>query len=320
MSIKTDDPDLVSRSSKPEGTIVDVNGVKIGGREIVVMAGPCAVENEEQLRETAKRVRAGGAVMLRGGAFKPRTSPYSFQGLGKEGLAMLQQAREATGLSVVSEVMDTRQVEVVSRYADMLQIGSRNMQNFPLLKEAGLSSKPILLKRGMMATIDEYLHAAEYVLSHGNTQVVLCERGIRTFETYTRYTLDLNAIPVLKQRTHLPVIVDPSHGTGIRSLVPSMAKASIAAGADGLLMEVHFRPEEALCDGSQSLYPEEFEILILKGERVDLRGDHRQRPTAQGRQHDPQPRRRRCAPPKRLHDRVAPHADASVGTCRSPLF
>ena len=262
MSIKTDDPDLVSRSSKPEGTIVDVNGVKIGGREIVVMAGPCAVENEEQLRETAKRVRAGGAVMLRGGAFKPRTSPYSFQGLGKEGLAMLQQAREATGLSVVSEVMDTRQVEVVSRYADMLQIGSRNMQNFPLLKEAGLSSKPILLKRGMMATIDEYLHAAEYVLSHGNTQVVLCERGIRTFETYTRYTLDLNAIPVLKQRTHLPVIVDPSHGTGIRSLVPSMAKASIAAGADGLLMEVHFRPEEALCDGSQSLYPEEFEILM----------------------------------------------------------
>jgi 3-deoxy-7-phosphoheptulonate synthase len=262
MSIKTDDPDLVSRSSKPEGTIVEVNGVKIGAKEIVIMAGPCAVESEEQLSETAKRVRAGGAVMLRGGAFKPRTSPYSFQGLGKEGLQMLQRARETTGLSVVSEVMDTRQVETVSRYADMLQVGSRNMQNFPLLKEAGLSSKPILLKRGMMATIDEYLHAAEYLLSQGNTQVVLCERGIRTFESSTRYTLDLNAIPVLKQRTHLPVIVDPSHGTGLRSLVPTMAGASIAAGADGLLMEVHFRPEEALCDGSQSLYPEEFETMM----------------------------------------------------------
>jgi 3-deoxy-7-phosphoheptulonate synthase len=258
MSIKTDDPDLVSRSSKPEGTIVDVNGIRIGGKEIVIMAGPCAVESEEQLSETAKRVRAEGAVMLRGGAFKPRTSPYSFQGLGKEGLEMLERARETTGLSVVSEVMDTRQVETVSRYADMLQIGSRNMQNFPLLKEAGQSSKPILLKRGMMATIDEYLHAAEYLLSQGNTQVVLCERGIRTFESSTRFTLDLNAIPLLKQRTHLPVIVDPSHGTGIRSLVPTMAKASIAAGADGLLLEVHFRPEEALCDGSQSLYPEEF--------------------------------------------------------------
>ena len=262
MSIKTDDPDLVSRSSKPEGTIVDVNGIKIGGKEIVIMAGPCAVESEEQLSETAKRVRASGAVMLRGGAFKPRTSPYSFQGLGTEGLEMLQRARENTGLPVVSEVMDTRQVETVSRYADMLQVGSRNMQNFPLLKEAGQSSKPILLKRGMMATIDEYLHAAEYLLSQGNTQVVLCERGIRTFESSTRYTLDLNAIPVLKQRTHLPVIVDPSHGTGIRSLVPTMSKASIAAGADGLLMEVHFRPEEALCDGSQSLYPEEFENMM----------------------------------------------------------
>lgn len=262
MSIKTDDPDLVSRSSKPEGSIIEVNGVRIGGREIVIMAGPCAVESEEQLSETARRVRAGGAVMLRGGAFKPRTSPYSFQGLGLEGLEMLKRAKENTGLSVVSEVMDTRQVETVSRYADMLQIGSRNMQNFPLLKEAGLSSKPILLKRGMMATIDEYLHAAEYLLSQGNTQVVLCERGIRTFESSTRYTLDLNAIPVLKQRTHLPVIVDPSHGTGIRSLVPTMAKASIAAGADGLLMEVHFRPEEALCDGSQSLFPEEFGIMM----------------------------------------------------------
>ena len=260
--IKTDDPDLVRRSSRPEGTIVDVNGIRIGGKEIVIMAGPCAVESEVQLTETAKSVRAGGASILRGGAFKPRTSPYSFQGLGNEGLEMLERARNETGLSVVTEVMDTRQVETVARYADMLQIGSRNMQNFPLLKEVGLTSKPIMLKRGMMATIDEYLHAAEYLLSQGNTQVILCERGIRTFESSTRYTLDLNAIPVLKQRTHLPVIVDPSHGTGIRSLVATMAKASIAAGADGLLMEVHYRPEEALCDGSQSLYPEEFGMMM----------------------------------------------------------
>ncbi|MCK4879773.1 MAG: 3-deoxy-7-phosphoheptulonate synthase [Bacteroidales bacterium] len=260
--IKTDDPELVRRSARPEGTIVDVNGIRIGGKEIVIMAGPCAVESEEQLTETAKSVRAGGASILRGGAFKPRTSPYSFQGLGKEGLEMLERARNVTGLSVVSEVMDTRQVETVARYADILQIGSRNMQNFPLLKEAGRASKPILLKRGMMATIDEYLNAAEYLLSHGNTQVILCERGIRTFESSTRYTLDLNAIPVLKQRTHLPVLVDPSHGTGIRSLVATMAKASIAAGADGLLMEVHYKPEEALCDGSQSLYPEEFGMMM----------------------------------------------------------
>jgi len=260
--IKTNDPELVRRSARPEGTIVDVNGIRIGGKEIVIMAGPCAVESEVQLSETAKSVRAGGASILRGGAFKPRTSPYSFQGLGTEGLEMLERARNETGLSVVTEVMDTRQVETVARYADMLQIGSRNMQNFPLLKEAGRTSMPIMLKRGMMATIDEYLHAAEYLLSQGNTQVVLCERGIRTFESSTRYTLDLNAIPVLKQRTHLPVLVDPSHGTGVRSLVATMAKASIAAGADGLLMEVHYRPEEALCDGSQSLYPEEFGMMM----------------------------------------------------------
>ena len=260
--IRTKDPELVSRKSRPEGTVVNVNGIPVGSREIVVMAGPCAVENEEQLSETAKNVRAGGASMLRGGAFKPRTSPYSFQGLGMEGLEMLGRAREKTGMPVVTEVMDTRQVENVARYADMLQIGSRNMQNFPLLKEVGQISKPVLLKRGMMATIDEYLHAAEYIMSHGNTQVVLCERGIRTFETSTRYTLDLNAIPILKQRTHLPVIVDPSHGTGIRSLVSPMAKAAVAAGADGLLIEVHYSPEKALCDGSQSLYPEEFALLM----------------------------------------------------------
>ena len=262
MTVKTDGPALVSRSARPKGTVVDVNGVLIGGREVVIMAGPCAVESEEQLSRSASSVRAGGASMLRGGAFKPRTSPYSFQGLGREGLEMLARARKETGMPVVTEVMDTRQVEVVCRYADMLQIGSRNMQNFPLLKEVGKTSKPVLLKRGMMATIDEYLNAAEYLFSQGNTQVVLCERGIRTFEPSTRFTLDLNAVPLLKQRSHLPVIVDPSHGTGIRTLVAPMAKASIAAGADGLLVEVHYRPEEALCDGSQSLYPEEFGMMM----------------------------------------------------------
>ena len=262
------DPELVSRSAVPEGTIVNINGVEIGGEAVVVMAGPCAVESEEQVLETARLVSAGGASMLRGGAFKPRTSPYSFQGFGVQGLEMLARASETTGLSVVSEVMDTRQVETVARYADMLQIGSRNMQNFPLLKEAGATSMPILLKRGMMATIDEYLHAAEYILSHGNPNIVLCERGIRTFEPSTRYTLDLNAIPIIKQRTHLPVIVDPSHGTGLRSLVPTMAKASIAAGADGLLMEVHYHPEDALCDGSQSLFPEEFNAMMKDLEKV----------------------------------------------------
>jgi len=267
-TVETNDPELVSRGAKPEGTIVNINGVQVGGEAIVVMAGPCAVESEEQLAETARLVSAGGASLLRGGAFKPRTSPYSFQGLGVEGLEMLARAREATGLSVVSEVMDTRQVETVARYADMLQIGSRNMQNFPLLKEAGSTSMPILLKRGMMATIDEYLHAAEYILSHGNPNIILCERGIRTFEPSTRYTLDLNAIPILKQRTHLPIIVDPSHGTGLRSLVPTMAKASIAAGADGLLMEVHYHPEEALCDGSQSLFPQDFDLLMKDLEKI----------------------------------------------------
>ena len=268
IEVNDNDPDLVSRSARPEGTIVSIRGVEVGGEAIVVMAGPCAVESEEQLAETARLVRAGGASLLRGGAFKPRTSPYSFQGLGVQGLEMLARARETTGLPVVSEVMDTRQVETVARYADMLQIGSRNMQNFPLLKEAGNSHMPILLKRGMMATIEEYLYAAEYVLSHGNPNIILCERGIRTFETSTRYTLDLNAIPMLKQRTHLPVVVDPSHGTGLRSLVPTMAKASIAAGADGLLMEVHHHPEEALCDGSQSLFPEDFDILMKDLARV----------------------------------------------------
>ena len=261
-------PELVSRKSTSEDTIVKVNGIPIGGREVVIMAGPCAVENQEQLFQTARIVRAGGAAILRGGAFKPRTSPYSFQGLGVDGLKMMAEARAETGLSVVTEVMDTRQVEVVARYADILQIGSRNMQNFPLLKEAGQFPKPILLKRGMMATIDEYLNAAEYIMAHGNPSVILCERGIRTFESATRFTLDLNAIPLLKEKTHLPVIVDPSHGTGIRSLVPTMARAAVAAGADGLLLEVHFRPEEALCDGSQSLYPDDFDALVKDTCRV----------------------------------------------------
>ncbi len=261
-SIASRRPELVSRKSPSENTVFNINGIPIGGTEVILMAGPCAVENEMQLTETARFVRAAGAAVLRGGAFKPRTSPYSFQGLGEDGLKMLAMARRMTGLSVVSEVMDTRQVETVATYADILQIGSRNMQNFPLLKEAARSSKPILLKRGMMATIDEFLYAAEYLLVHGNPMVILCERGIRTFEPSTRFTLDLNAIPLLKQRSHLPVIVDPSHGTGVRSLIPAMARASIAAGADGLLMEVHYRPEEALCDGSQSLYPSDFSTLV----------------------------------------------------------
>ncbi len=251
-------PGLVSLESNPGRTVIEINGVKIGGNEIVVMAGPCAIESLEQLSETARIVKSGGATILRGGAFKPRTSPYSFQGLKEEGLDLLGKVKAITGLPVVTEVMDTRQVEAVAGYADILQIGSRNMQNFPLLEEAGNCNVPILLKRGMMATLDEYLHAAEYILARGNSSVILCERGIRTFEPSTRYTLDLNAIPVLKQRTHLPVIVDPSHGTGYRDLVPTMSKAAVAAGADGLLLEVHYHPEHALCDGPQSLFPEDF--------------------------------------------------------------
>ncbi len=261
-------PRLVSRDSQPEGTIVEVSGVPIGGREIVVMAGPCSVESLEQLTKIAQHVKSSGAAILRGGAFKPRTSPYSFQGLKEEGLELLGEVKSAMGMPVVSEVMDTRQVATVAQYADILQIGSRNMQNFPLLEEAGNCRIPILLKRGMMATLDEYLNAAEYILARGNPSVILCERGIRTFESSTRYTLDLNAIPVLKQHTHLPVLVDPSHGTGDRSLVPTMSKAAVAAGADGLLIEVHHSPEEALCDGTQSLYPEDFDILMKELTKV----------------------------------------------------
>ena len=260
-------PKLVSLQEKSK-TIVDVNGTKIGGSEIIVIAGPCAVESKLQLFETARSVYSSGAKIIRGGAFKPRSSPYSFQGLGEEGLKLLREISNETGLPVVTEVMDTRQMELVANYADMIQIGSRNMQNFPLLKEAGLSKKPILLKRGLMATIEEFLNAAEYILHHGNEQVILCERGIRTFETTTRNTLDLSAVPMLKHLTHLPVIVDPSHATGIRWMIPTMSKAAIAAGADGLILEVHHKPEDALCDGPQSLHLEEFSELMVELHKI----------------------------------------------------
>jgi 3-deoxy-7-phosphoheptulonate synthase len=255
VSIKENEASIKSTS------IVEVSGVKIGGNEIIVMAGPCAVESWEQLYETARVVKGKGKI-LRGGAFKPRSSPHSFQGLGIEGLKFLKKASKETGLPVVTEVMDTRQVELVAEYADLLQIGSRNMQNFPLLKEVGKSGKPVLLKRGLMATIDEFLLAAEYITNEGNDQVILCERGIRTFETSTRNTLDLNAVPMLKHRSNLPVIVDPSHSTGHDWMVAPMSKAAIAAGADGLIIEVHYQPEKALCDGKQSLTPEDFFLLM----------------------------------------------------------
>jgi 3-deoxy-7-phosphoheptulonate synthase len=258
----------VGRKAKPEGTIVNIEGVKIGGTEVVIIAGPCAVESREQLFETARAVRNGGAKILRGGAFKPRSSPYNFQGLGEEGLKLLGQIRKETGLPVVTEVMDTRQVELVVSYADMIQIGSRNMQNYPLLKEVGKCRKPVLLKRGMMATIDEFLLAAEYILDQGNEQVILCERGIRTFETSTRNTLDLSAVPMLKRLSHLPVIVDPSHGTGLRWMVPAMAKAAVAVGADGLIIEVHYKPEQAICDGHQSLDHNDFIKLMTDLKKI----------------------------------------------------
>mgnify|MGYP001773314521 CR=1 FL=1 len=242
-------------------TVVDVNGVRIGEKPIVI-AGPCSVESEEQIIQIAKFVKEHGASMLRGGAFKPRTSPYSFQGLGEKGLMYLRKASEITGLPIVTEVLDPRDVKLVEKYADMLQIGARNMQNFPLLKEVGRSSKPILLKRGFGATIEELLSAAEYIMKEGNANVVLCERGIRTFETSTRFTLDIAAIPVLKELTHLPVIVDPSHAAGKRSLVPPLAKAALAAGADGIIVEVHQDPDHALSDGLQSLTLDGFKDMM----------------------------------------------------------
>ena len=253
---------LVSREVKEEDTVIDLGGAKLGGAAIAVIAGPCSVESREQILEVAHGVKAHGATFLRGGAFKPRTSPYEFQGLGEEGLRLLALAREATGLKVVTEVMDADDLAACAEYADVLQVGARNMQNFALLRRLGAAGKPILLKRGPAATIKELLMAAEYVLAHGNYQVALCERGIRTFETMTRNTLDLNAVPVLKSLTHLPVVVDPSHGIGLRAHVPAMARAGVAAGADGLMIEVHDCPEKALSDGHQSLAVPEFAELM----------------------------------------------------------
>jgi 3-deoxy-7-phosphoheptulonate synthase len=251
-------PRLVLRDARPAATVVSVRGIDVGGPDVVVMAGPCAVESEAQLLQTARAVKAAGACILRGGAFKPRTSPYSFQGLKADGLRLLALARVESGLPVVTEVMDARHLEMVVGCADILQVGSRNMQNFTLLEEVGRCRTPVLLKRGMSATLGEYLHAAEYVLKGGNDRVILCERGIRTFEPSTGNTLDLNAVPMLKRHTHLPVIVDPSHGTGHSWMVPPLACAAVAAGADGLLVEVHCDPPSALSDGPQSLTPEAF--------------------------------------------------------------
>ena len=253
---------LASREFQPRNTIVDVAGVSIGGEEVVVMAGPCSVEDQGMLLETARHVASEGARILRGGAFKPRTSPYSFQGLGEAGLRMLADARAETGLRVVSEVVTPADVELVVRYVDMLQVGTRNMQNYALLQEVGGSGKPVLLKRGMSSTVEEWLLAAEYILSRGNRDVVLCERGIRTFETSTRFTLDLNSVPLVRELSHLPVVVDPSQGTGRWSLVRPMSLAAVAAGAHGLLIEVHPRPDEALSDGAQSLDFENFGRLM----------------------------------------------------------
>ncbi|MBP3780400.1 MAG: 3-deoxy-7-phosphoheptulonate synthase [Selenomonas sp.] len=253
---------LVSRNFHPESTIVDVDGVKVGGKEIVVMAGPCSVESIDQLREAAKAVKAGGAKFLRGGAFKPRTSPYDFQGLEEDGLKMLRQAADEEGLKVVTEIVDKDDLELVGKYADVYQVGARNMQNFQLLKALGKVKKPVLLKRGLSATISEWLNAAEYIMAGGNEQVILCERGIRTYETFTRNTLDLSAVAAVKELSHLPIIVDPSHGTGRWQMVQPMARAAVAAGCDGLIIEVHPHPEVALSDGDQSLTPKNFNRLM----------------------------------------------------------
>ena len=253
---------LANKRFRPQGTVIAIGDVRIGGPEVVVMAGPCSVENEEQIELSAALVARAGAKVIRGGAFKPRSSPYSFQGLGEEGLRMLRAAADRHGLLVVSEVMDRSQIPLLARYSDILQVGARNMQNFNLLRDLGLARKPVLLKRGIAATIEEVLLSAEYIMSGGNYEVILCERGIRTFETATRNTMDISAIPVLQQLTHLPVIADPSHGVGKRGLVPAMARAAVAAGADGLLIEVHPDPDHALSDGAQSLFPEQFMELM----------------------------------------------------------
>jgi len=259
---------LVGRDWKPENSVIQVGDVKIGGDELVVIAGPCTVENREQVLSIAQQVKKDGAHLLRGGAWKPRTSPYAFQGLKEEGLKYLAEAREKTGLKIVTEVMSPETVGLVAEYADVLQIGARNMQNFTLLEEVGKTRKPVLLKRGMSATIKELLLAAEYILQEGNYQVMLCERGIRTFEDSLRNTFDISAIPLVKQLSHLPILADPSHATGDRSKVAPVARAAIAAGADGLIIEVHNKPEEALCDGPQSLLPEHFRKLMGEVEKI----------------------------------------------------
>lgn len=253
---------LASREFRKENTVVSVCGVKIGGPEVIVMAGPCAIEKKDVTLEIARLVKSAGAKIFRGGAFKPRSSPYTFQGLGEKGLRYLAEAKKRTALPVISEAMTREQVGLVGKYCDIIQIGARNVQNYDLLKEAGRQRKPVLLKRGMATTIKELLLSAEYIMAQGNYNVILCERGIRTFEDSTRFTLDLNAVPVLKKASHLPVVVDPSHGIGIREHVPTMAKAAVAAGADGLILEVHPRPEEALSDGPQSLLPAQFNQLM----------------------------------------------------------
>ena len=255
---------LASRSFRPGGTVVKIRGVEIGGERVVVMAGPCSVENREQIERSAEVVARAGAAVIRGGAFKPRSSPYAFQGLGEAGLQMLREAADRNGLLAVSEVMDHTQIALVAQYADILQVGARNMQNYNLLRELGRQRKPVLLKRGISATIEELLLSAEYILSGGNYDVVLCERGIRTFETYTRNTMDISAIPVVKKLSHLPIVADPSHGTGRRDKVAPMARAAVAAGADGLLVEVHPDPDHALSDGAQSLRPEQFQELMAQ--------------------------------------------------------
>jgi 3-deoxy-7-phosphoheptulonate synthase len=255
---------LASRSFRPTGTIVNIGSLAIGGDAVTVMAGPCSLESREQIEQCAALAARTGARVMRGGAFKPSLSPYEFQGLGAAGLQMLREAADHYGLAVVSEIMDLTQISLLSEFADIIQVGARNMQNFNLLRELGKQSKPVLLKRGSAATVEELLLSAEHILAGGNYNVILCERGIRSFETYTRYTLDLSAVPVLKKLSHLPVIVDPSHGTGRRDIVPTMAKAALAAGADGLMLEVHPDPDRALSDGAQSLRPEQFEELMTQ--------------------------------------------------------
>jgi 3-deoxy-7-phosphoheptulonate synthase len=255
----------IKKTSKlfhPQDTVIKVDNAIVGGNNIAIIAGPCSVESEEQIISIAESVKKSGATFLRGGAYKPRTSPYSFQGMQEDGLKLLRRAKEKTGLPIVTELMSTQEIDIVAEYADVIQIGARNMQNFDLLKEVGKLRKPILLKRGLCATVEEFLMAAEYIMSEGNEQVILCERGIRTFETYTRNTLDLSIVPVIKKLSHLPIIIDPSHATGMWWMVESLSKAAIAVGADGLMIEVHNDPVNALCDGAQSIKPKRFDFLV----------------------------------------------------------